>query len=58
MSCFQRNDCARRWCEDGLINGAAFYGEKLGWRMPRSGLLLYLASRRTGKPQYSSFGLC
>jgi hypothetical protein len=37
----------RRWCEEGLLPGAVFYGEKLGWRIPRSGILLYLASLRS-----------
>jgi hypothetical protein len=33
------------WCTSGLIEGATGFGEKLGWRMPRSGLLLFFAER-------------
>jgi len=35
------------WCADGLIIGATEFGEKLGWRLPRSGLLLFFAERVT-----------
>jgi hypothetical protein len=34
----------RARCKDGSIHGATFYGEKIGWRIPRSGVILYLAS--------------
>lgn len=33
----------RLWCESGGIVGAAFYGGRIGWRMPRSGLIIFLA---------------
>lgn len=33
----------RNWCEQGLIPGAVLHSRQLGWRMPRSGLLQYLA---------------
>ncbi|MBA3822629.1 MAG: hypothetical protein H0X24_01840 [Ktedonobacterales bacterium] len=33
------------WCADGLIVGATEFGEKLGWRIPRSGLLVFFAER-------------
>jgi hypothetical protein len=33
----------RGWCEQGLIAGAVLYSRQLGWRMPRSGLVQYLA---------------
>lgn len=36
-------EAVRGWCERGLIAGAVMYGQQIGWRMPRSGLLLYLA---------------
>jgi len=38
----------RGWCERGLIPGAVLYGRQQGWRMPRSGLLLYFASLQRG----------
>lgn len=34
-----------QWCKDGLIDGATNFGGALGWRMPRSGLLLFFAAR-------------
>jgi hypothetical protein len=33
----------RALCERGDIAGAVLYGTQIGWRLPRSGLLLYLA---------------
>ncbi len=33
----------RNWCEQGLIPGAVLHSRQLGWRMPRSGLMQYLA---------------
>jgi len=30
-------------CEDKTIKDAIFYGTQLGWRIPRSSLLVYLA---------------
>jgi hypothetical protein len=33
----------RGWCEKGLIPGAVLHSRQLGWRIPRSGLMLYLA---------------
>jgi len=32
-------------CQDGLFPGAIDYGIGIGWRIPRSGLILYLANR-------------
>jgi hypothetical protein len=37
----------RSWCERGAIAGASDYGGRIGWRMPRSGLLLYFAATVT-----------
>ena len=36
-------DTARDWCEKGAIPGAIYYGPDIGWRVPRSGLIEYLA---------------
>ena len=36
-------DVIRRWCERGLIANAVMYGQQIGWRLPRSGLLLFFA---------------
>lgn len=36
-------DVVRRWCERGQIANAVMYGQQIGWRMPRSGLLLFFA---------------
>ncbi len=36
-----RNACAR-----GDISGAINYGPRIGWRMPRRGLLLYCATKK------------
>lgn len=33
----------RAWCERGQIAGAVLYGQQIGWRLPRSGLLLFFA---------------
>lgn len=42
------------WCAAGLIVGATEFGEKLGWRIPRSGLLLFFAERvKLGLPTMS-----
>ncbi len=38
----------RAWCERGLIPGAVQFGHKIGWRIPRSGLLSYFASLHKG----------
>lgn len=37
-------DVIRRWCERGLIANAVMYGQQIGWRLPRSGLLLFFAT--------------
>jgi hypothetical protein len=43
------------WCAEGLIRGATEFGEKLGWRIPRSGLVLFFAERiRQGLPTAGS----
>jgi excisionase family DNA binding protein len=42
-------DTVRKWCEEGKIPGAVNYGDKLGWRMPKSGLVEYFASLTQGK---------
>lgn len=41
-------DAIRRWCERGQIAGAVLYGQQIGWRMPRSGLLLHFARMARG----------
>ncbi len=33
----------RSWCERGLIPGAVLHTRQLGWRIPKSGLIQYLA---------------
>lgn len=35
-------------CESGEIPGSVRHGGKTGWRIPRSGLILYFASRLHG----------
>jgi hypothetical protein len=43
-------ETVRAMCERGAIPGAVFYGQQLGWRMPQSGLLEYLAGlQRDGR---------
>jgi hypothetical protein len=37
----------RSWCERGLIPGAVLHTRQLGWRIPRSGLVQYLAEAQT-----------
>ena len=37
----------RRWADSGLIPGAVDFGTT-GWRIPRAGLMIYLASRLGG----------
>ena len=39
----------RGWCESGQIRGAIKYEQNVGWRIPRSGLLVFLASRQSGQ---------
>ncbi len=34
----------RRLCEDGSLSGAVFYDAFIGWRVPRSSVLIYVAS--------------
>lgn len=34
----------RARCESGAFDGALFYGVQIGWRIPRSGLIVYLAT--------------
>lgn len=34
----------KKWCADGLIPGAVDFGSG-GWRIPRTGLIIFLASR-------------
>lgn len=42
----------RNWCEGGLIRGAIKYdASQVGWRIPRSGLLVFLAARMQGGAQ-------
>ncbi len=36
----------RNACMRGSINGAINYGPRIGWRMPRRGLLLYFAAKK------------
>lgn len=36
-------DVVRSWCDSGKIQGAMLYAQQVGWRMPRSGLLLFFA---------------
>jgi hypothetical protein len=39
----------RGWCESGQIRGATKYDQNVGWRIPRSGLLVFLATRQSGQ---------
>jgi len=41
----------RAWCDSGQIRGAIKYDVNVGWRIPRSGLLVFLAARRAGGQQ-------
>jgi hypothetical protein len=34
----------RLWCDRGDVVGAINYGGRMGWKLPRSGLLLYFAA--------------
>jgi len=34
----------KKWCADGLIPGAVDFGSG-GWRIPRTGLIIFLVSR-------------
>jgi hypothetical protein len=36
-------DVVRAWCQRGEIPGAVLYEKQVGWRMPRSGLVVYFA---------------
>ena len=38
-------ETVRGWCEAGQIKHATLYQQQVGWRMPRSGLLLFFAER-------------
>lgn len=38
-------ETVRGWCENGHIKHATLYQQQVGWRMPRSGLLLFFARR-------------
>jgi hypothetical protein len=42
----------KKWCADGLVPGAVDFGSG-GWRIPRTGLIIFLASR-LGKTHDSS----
>lgn len=37
------------WCRDGAIPGVVYYGEDVGYRVPRSGLIEFLAARLRGQ---------
>lgn len=49
-------DVIRRWAEQGSIAGAVLYGVQLGWRLPRSGLILHLARLVRGGSAKDSAG--
>ncbi len=38
-------EAVRGWCERGEIQHATLYTQQVGWRMPRSGLLMFFAAR-------------
>ncbi len=38
-------ETVRGWCESGQIKHATLYQQQVGWRMPRSGLLVFFAQR-------------
>jgi len=38
------NAAVRAFCERGEIEGAIFYGNRIGWRIPRHGLIIFLAN--------------
>lgn len=46
----------RSWCERGQIAGAVIYGQQIGWRLPRSGLLLFFAEIVRGGGRLSAEG--
>ena len=48
-------ESVRKWCESGDIPGAMnFQPQQVGWRIPRSGLLLFLARIRKGRTRRES----
>lgn len=49
-------EMVRAWCERGQIVGAVLYGQQIGWRMPRSGLLLFFAEIVHGGGRLSAEG--
>lgn len=36
-------DTIEGWCKQGQIRHAAYFGQQIGWRIPRSGLILFFA---------------
>lgn len=39
-------DVVRAWCERHEVPGAVLYAPQVGWRMPRSGLVVFCAKRQ------------
>jgi hypothetical protein len=37
------------WCRDSAFPGALYYGDNVGYRIPRSGLIEFLAKRLSGQ---------
>lgn len=37
------------WCKEKVIPGVIYYGEDVGYRLPRSGLIEFLAQRLNGQ---------
>ncbi|HEV2459221.1 MAG TPA: hypothetical protein VGS80_12755 [Ktedonobacterales bacterium] len=47
----------RNWCERGYIRGAIKYDDpQVGWRIPRSGLIVFLAERVRAQQQQGQHG--
>ncbi len=49
-------DVVRGWCERQEIPGAVLYGQQIGWRMPRSGLIVYCARKQGWNGEQHSAG--
>lgn len=45
-------ETVRDWCETGQIKHATLYKQQVGWRMPRSGLMLFFAKRVREREQH------
>jgi excisionase family DNA binding protein len=49
-------ETVRAMCERRDIPGAVLYGQQLGWRVPRSGLMRHLATFQRGRGRQGAAG--